>query len=68
LRLATPANGSRAKRRGRITPATVRHIKIQFDDETFDTVRERAVKARTSFAEQVRLLVEIGLEMELAIE
>ena len=68
MRLANPALGSRSKRRGVITPADVRHIKIQLDAETFDQVRSRAVSRRTSFAEQLRLLVEIGLEMELAKE
>jgi hypothetical protein len=35
---------------------------IGFDHETFATVRALAVKNGTSFAEQVRLLVEWGLE------
>lgn len=34
----------------------------QLDDETFGAVRERALAARTSLAEQVRQLIEIGLE------
>ena len=38
-----------------------RRIVVQFDDETFEQIRRRAVKAKTSFAEQVRLLVEWGL-------
>lgn len=33
-----------------------------FDHETFATVRALAIKNGTSFAEQVRLLVEWGLE------
>lgn len=44
------------------------HIKIvcAFDDEMFAEVRSRAVSAGTSVAEQVRLLVEWGLEAETA--
>lgn len=33
-----------------------------FDEETFEQIRARAEKERTSFGEQVRLLVEWGLE------
>lgn len=39
-------------------------IVVCFDDETFETIRQRAMAAETSFAEQVRLLVEWGLETE----
>ena len=35
---------------------------VRLDDETFDTIRERAVKHGTSVAEQIRLLIEWGLE------
>lgn len=35
-----------------------------FDPETFAQIRARAVAERTSFIEQVRLLVEWGLEAE----
>lgn len=41
-----------------------RRVVIAFDDETFATIRQRAIAAETSFAEQVRLLVEWGLETE----
>jgi hypothetical protein len=37
-------------------------IIIGFDPETFVQVRRRAKAAGTSFAEQVRVLVEFGLE------
>jgi hypothetical protein len=37
-------------------------IIIGFDPETFTQVRRRAKSAGTSFAEQVRVLVEFGLE------
>jgi len=39
-----------------------RRIVVQFDDETFDVIRRRAKDAGTSFAEEVRTLVEWGLE------
>lgn len=39
-----------------------RQINICFDQEQFDEIKERAVKEKTSFADQVRLLVEWGLE------
>jgi hypothetical protein len=35
-----------------------------FDPETFEAIRTRAVREQTSFAEQVRTLVEWGLEAE----
>lgn len=41
---------------------TERRIVIGFDDETFAEIKQRAVKSRTSFAAEVRLLVETGLE------
>lgn len=39
-----------------------RHIAIAFDVDVFNEIRSRAQKEGTSFAEQVRLLVEWGLE------
>jgi hypothetical protein len=41
-----------------------RRIIIDFDLETFANLRGRAKKQSTSFQEQVRLLVELGLETE----
>ncbi|KKN17941.1 hypothetical protein LCGC14_0960870 [marine sediment metagenome] len=35
---------------------------VRFDPETFEEIRRRAIKEGTSFAEQVRILVEWGLE------
>lgn len=35
---------------------------VGFDPETFQVIRDRAIREKTSFAEQVRLLVEWGLE------
>lgn len=37
-------------------------VVVRLDDETFAEVRDLAVKNGTSFAEQVRTLVEWGLE------
>jgi hypothetical protein len=39
-------------------------IVIIIDDETFAEVRRRAVKAGTSVAEQMRILIEWGLMSE----
>ena len=39
-----------------------RRINVTLDDETFDEIRKLAVAEKTSFAEQIRLLVEWGLE------
>jgi hypothetical protein len=38
-----------------------RRIVIQFDDETFEEIRQRAAKHQQSFAASVRDLVEFGL-------
>lgn len=43
------------------TPA-VRRLSTSFDDETFGQVRELALEQGTSCSEQVRQLVEFGLE------
>lgn len=40
----------------------VRRIVVSFDPETFVQISRRATRARHSFAEEVRLLVEFGLE------
>ena len=37
---------------------------VRLDDETFGQIRERAIREGTSFAEQIRLLVEWGLEAD----
>lgn len=37
---------------------------VSFDAEDFETIRPRAIKHGTSFAEQVRILVEWGLEAD----
>lgn len=44
-------------------PGMVRVV-CAFDEETFGEIRKLAEKAETSFAEQVRRLVEWGLEAE----
>jgi hypothetical protein len=43
------------------TPA-VKRLSTSYDAETFAQVRELALKKRTSCAEQIRQLVECGLE------
>lgn len=48
---------------GRHGPNEMR-IVVSFDDETFSEIRQRAVQRGTSFAEQVRQLVEWGLEAD----
>lgn len=40
----------------------MRKVVCLFDDETFEQVRQRAIAKETSFAEQIRQLVEWGLE------
>ena len=39
-----------------------RRINVTLDNDMFDEIRVRAVKEKTTFAEQVRLLCEWGLE------
>ena len=39
-----------------------RSIKVAFDEETFEEIRGLAAASQRSFAEQVRCLVEWGLE------
>lgn len=40
----------------------LKRVSIGFDQDTFEDVSKRASKAKTSFAEEVRLLVTIGIE------
>lgn len=44
------------------------HVKLvcAIDPETFEEIRARAVQQQTSVAEQVRILIEFGLEVEAA--
>jgi hypothetical protein len=42
--------------------ADLRRIMVAFDEQTFQEIRMLAIERQTSFAEQVRLLVEWGLE------
>lgn len=39
-----------------------KRIVVAFPPDTFDTINKLAVRSSTSFAEQVRMLVEWGLE------
>ena len=48
--------------KGVVQPNGTRGIVCYFDPETFEAIRERALRAGTSFGEQVRCLVEWGLE------
>lgn len=41
-----------------------KRIVVSFDDETFDLIRDRAMRQGTSFAAQVRDLVEWGLDAD----
>lgn len=54
--------------KGCIDPTRPGQLKFQMylDEETFSQVRGRAIKNNTSFAEEVRTLVEWGLEAERA--
>ncbi|WP_398471516.1 hypothetical protein [Tardiphaga sp.] len=60
MKVFAPAIGSHS--RGDGTMHSMRRVVCGFDQETFQVIRDRAVKENTSFAEQVRLLVEWGLE------
>jgi hypothetical protein len=40
----------------------MRRCMVAFDDETFEQIRKLAIAQRTTFAQQVRLLTEFGLE------
>lgn len=42
-------------------------IVVSFDDETFEVVKSQALANNRSFAEQVRLLVEWGLEATVEV-
>jgi len=57
-----PGNLCRQAARGVATPAGEVQVVCAFDPETFAEIREMAVRTRTSFRAQVRLLVEFGLE------
>lgn len=59
------AQGSRARHGEQKRPREQKRVVVSFDDETFDQIRRRAVNENTSFAEQVRVLVEWGLMDEV---
>lgn len=59
--MGKPGHGSTARGDGR-QHGDLRRIIVSFPEETFAEIRERAERERTSFAEQVRTLVEWGLE------
>jgi len=41
----------------------VKRVATSYDSETFEEVRKLALQQKTSFAEQIRQLVEYGLEV-----
>jgi len=43
----------------------MRRCMVAFDDETFEEIRRLAIDSNTTFAKQVRQLVEVGLEGDL---
>lgn len=45
-----------------VAQGEMRRVVVSLDDETFEQVKRRAVLAGHSFAAEVRLLVEMGLE------
>lgn len=51
-----PGRGHRGKGRSYVATA------VRFDEETFERIRGLAIEAQTGIAEQIRLLVEWGLE------
>jgi len=53
--------GKGCKRKGDVATT---QIVVRFDDDTFAQIRERALADETSIAEQIRTLVEWGLEAE----
>jgi hypothetical protein len=57
-----PGVGSRKTGNGNRHHVGLKRIVVAFDDETFEQVRKRAARSKTSFAAEVRLLVEFGLE------
>lgn len=61
------AKGSskRGKENGKMREdSSTKRVVCIFDDDMVSRVRERALREKTSFAYQVRLLVEWGLEAE----
>lgn len=61
VKFKLPGAGTTRRGNGR-KPGVLRRIMVAFDDETFDRLRQMAARDQSSFAEQVRLLVEWGLE------
>ncbi len=55
---------ARMARGMRTKPGGPLRIVISMDEDTFNEVRSRALRAKLSFAEQARLLIEWGLEAE----
>jgi hypothetical protein len=45
----------------------IQHV-VRFDDQTFEQVRAKALRDRSSLSEAIRQLVEFGLEAEAGVE
>jgi hypothetical protein len=56
------ARAASAVAKGHFSHNGSRKVVVLLDDDTFDEIRDRAVRAGTSFAAQVRMLTEVGLE------
>ena len=58
----TPALGTQRYGTGRRPVTWGRRAVVIFDDETFDRIRQLALNDGVSFAEQVRILVQWGMD------
>lgn len=58
------AKGSTRRGASGKTYECMRRCMVAFDDETFEEIRQLAIKSKTTFAKQVRLLVEFGIESQ----
>ena len=58
------ATGAKRKKvaEGKVYLVGRRRIVVDFDDDIFDAIRQRAIAQNTSFAEQVHTLVQWGLD------
>lgn len=62
--MSKTANSRRDPGRGVVRAGNMRRIVVLFPPDTFYLIRSRAIKENTSFAEQVRILTEWGLEAD----
>ncbi len=59
-----PERVARGLAGGNAAQRTAKRVVVSLDDKTFAVIRERALKAGSGFAEQVRKLVARGLEAD----